>query len=282
MAKLKSGTRIYGNAGIDTSLTVGTAVTISGGIVTATSFRGDASYFRNNSIDSTLFNIGFTSSLTATLTGIGTTVLTLPSTTGREYIIHSINVANVSTASTEINVIGAFDFVATERSYFAYNIPVPTGTSLEMLKQPQILNPSDRITMRSTDFNRVGIDSSLEVYISYQERNTVTDYFGVGLGTVGLAVSDRVPVYTSVSSPSMIQSIRLANRTDSGAYPVSVFVTTSGLSTINLVNNLIIPKYSSIELLDAPKRIGTNDTIGIQLNQASTIDIQVSGRLISS
>lgn len=282
MAKLKSGTRIYGNAGIDTSLTVGTAVTISGGIVTATSFRGDASYLTNNSIDSTLFNVGFTSSLTATLTGIGTTVLTLPSTTGRDYIIHSINVANVATGSTEINVIGAFDFVATERSYFAYNIPVPTGTSLEMLKQPQILNPSDRITMRSTDFNRVGIDSSLEVYISYQERSTVTDYFGVGLGTVGLAVSDRVPVYTSVSSPSMIQSIRLANRTDAGAYPVSVFVTTSGFSTINLVNNLIIPKYSSIELLDAPKRIGTNDTIGIQLNQASTIDIQVSGRLISS
>lgn len=282
MAKLRSGTRIYGNAGIDTSLTVGTAVTISGGIVTATSFRGDASYFTNNSIDSTLFNIGFTSSLTATLTGIGTTVLTLPSTTGRDYIIHSINVANVATGSTEINVIGAFDFVATERSYFAYNIPVPTGTSVEMLKQPQILNPSDRITMRSTDFNRVGIDSSLEVYISYQERNTVTDYFGVGLGTVGLAVSDRVPVYTSVSSPSMIQSIRLANRTDSGAYPVSVFVTTSGLSTINLVDNLIIPKYSSIELLDTPKRLNTNDTIGIQLDQASTIDIQVSGRLISS
>lgn len=282
MAKLRSGTRIYGNAGIDTSLTVGTAVTISGGIVTATSFRGDASYLTNNSIDSTLFNVGFTSSVTATLTGIGTTVLTLPSTTGRDYIIHSINVANVATGSTEINVIGAFDFVATERSYFAYNIPVPTGTSLEMLKQPQILNPSDRITMRSTDFNRVGIDSSLEVYISYQERSTVTDYFGVGLGTVGLAVSDRVPVYTSTPSPSMIQSIRLANRTDSGAYPVSVFVTTSGLTTINLVDNLIIPKYSSIELLDAPKRLGTNDTLGIQLDQASTIDIQVSGRLISS
>lgn len=282
MAKLKSGTRIYGNAGIDTSLTVGTAVTIGGGIVTATSFRGDASYLTNNSIDSTLFNVGFTSVITATLTGIGATVLTLPSTTGRDYIIHSINAANVATGSTEINVIGAFDFVATERSYFAYNIPVPTGTSLEMLKQPQILNPSDRITMRSTDFNRVGIDSSIEVYITYQERSTVTDYFGVGLGTVGLAVSDRVPVYTSVSSPSMIQSIRLANRTDAGAYPVSVFVTTSGLTTINLVDNLIVPKYSSIELLDAPKRLGTNDTLGIQLDQASTIDIQVSGRLISS
>lgn len=281
MAKLRSGTRIYGNAGIDTSLTVGTAVTIGGGIVTATSFIGSGLNLTGVANDSNFFNKSITNVVTSTLTGIGTTVLTLPSTTGREYILHSINAANVGTGNTEINVIGAFDFVASERSYFAYNIPVPTGTSIEMLKQPQILNPSDRIAMRSTDFNRVGIDSSIEVYITYEEKIS-TNYYGVGLGTVGLASSDRIPVYTSTFSPSMVQSIRLANRTDSGAYPVSVFVTTSGLTTINLVDNLIVPKYSSIELLDTAKRLGTNDTLGIQLDQGSTIDIQVSGRVISS
>jgi len=46
MAKLKSGTRIYGTATIDTSVVVGSAVTLSSsgvqvaGIVTATSFSG--------------------------------------------------------------------------------------------------------------------------------------------------------------------------------------------------------------------------------------------------
>jgi hypothetical protein len=213
------------------------------------------------------------------LTSIGTTVLTLPSTTGKKYVVHSINAANVAIGNTEVNVIGAFDINSTgDRSHFAYNVPIPTGTSVELLQQPQILNPSDRITMRSTDINRDGGDNLVQVYITYEEKSS-TRYFGVGLGTVGLASTDRIGIHSS-SSPGMIQSIRLANRTDSGAYPVSVFITTSGLTTINLIDNLFVPKYSSIELLNTPKRLNSNDTIGIQLDQTATIDIQVSGKLI--
>jgi hypothetical protein len=54
MAKLKSGTRIYGTATIDTSVVVGSAVTLSSsgiqvaGIVTATSFSGNASLTQLN------------------------------------------------------------------------------------------------------------------------------------------------------------------------------------------------------------------------------------------
>ena len=42
MAKLKSGTRIYGNASVDGNLIVGAGVSAVG-IVTATSFSGDGS-----------------------------------------------------------------------------------------------------------------------------------------------------------------------------------------------------------------------------------------------
>jgi len=277
-----------GNLGIG-STTPTSKLTVQGdgnfsGIVTANSFRGDGSLLTGVtavSADSYLFNTGITSSFSAALVGIGSTIFTFPATAGKKYVILSVNCSNVSTGNTEVNVIGAFDFNTTgQRSYFAYNIPIPTGTALEVMKQPQVLNPSDRIVMRSTNFSRVGTDSIVEVYVSYQEKTT-TSYFGLGISTTGFATTDVTGIYTSSTYPSVIQSIRLVNVTDSGGYPVSVQIT-NGLTTTRLVDNLIVPKYASVEVLDAPKRIETNSVIQLQLDQAYTISAQVSGSQITS
>ena len=260
---------------------------VSSGIVTASTgivtYYGDGSKLTGVaavSADSYLFNTGVTSSFSAALIGIGATIFTFPATAGKEYIVLSINCSNVAAGNTEVNVIGAFDFNGGERSYFAYNIPIPTGTAVEIMKQPQVLNPSDKIVMRSTNFSRVGTDSIIETYVTYQEK-TSTSYFGVGLGTVGLATTDITGIYTSTTFPSVIQSIRLTNVTDTGAYPVSVQIT-NGLTTTRLVDNLIVPKYGNVELLDAPKRIETNSIIQVQLDQGATMGVQVSGSQITS
>jgi len=249
--------------------------------VTATKYFGDGSELSgvaSGAADGQDFNTGITNSLTASLTGVGSTVLTLPATSGKQYIVYSIHAANVATGNTEVNVIGAFDFNGGERSYFGYNIPIPTGMAVEMLKQPHILNPSDKIVMRSTDYDRAGSNDIVEVNITYQEK-TSSDYFGVGLGTVGIAVTTPVTVHTATTNPSIVESINLANRTDSGSYPVSILVT-SGSSDKYLIDNLIVPKYGAIEILDAPKRLEVNDILKIEVDQTSTIDIQVSGKKV--
>jgi hypothetical protein len=286
--QVDGGAYISGNLGIGTTnpqgtLQVGAAITMYGsaGIVSATKYYGDGSGLTNiPSADSYLFNTGITSSFSTALLGIGSTIFTFPATAGKKYVILSVNCSNVSTGNTEVNVIGAFDFNGGERSYFAYNIPIPTGTAVEIMKQPQVLNPSDRIVMRSTNFSRVGTDSIVEVYVSYQEKTT-TSYFGIGISTTGFATTDVTGIYTATTYPSVIQSIRLANVTDSGGYPVSVQIT-NGLTTTRLVDNLIVPKYASVEILDAPKRIETNSVIQLQLDQAYTISAQVSGSQITS
>ena len=191
-----------------------------------------------------------------------------------------MNASNVATGNTEVNFIGAFDFNGGERSYFAYNIPIPTGMAIELLKQPQVLNPSDKITIRSTDYDRNGLDDSVEVYISYQEKES-TDYFGTGLGAAGLAATTPTTIYTSSTYPSVIQSIRLVNTTDAGAKTISVSVNT-GVKTTYLVDNLIVPKYGSIEILDSLKRIEIDDVIQIELDEASSIDVQLSAKKITA
>jgi hypothetical protein len=275
---------VVGNTLITGIATLGT-LQVSSGIVTATTgiitYYGDGSKLSGvaaASADSYLFNTGVSSSFSTTLVGIGSTIFTFPSTAGKKYIVLSINCANVAAGNTEVNVIGAFDFNGGERSYFAYNIPIPTGTSLEIMKQPQVMNPSDKIVMRSTNFSRVGTNSIIETYVTYQEK-TSTSYFGVGLGTVGLAVTSSIGIYTSTTFPSVVQSIRLTNVTDSGGYPVSVQIT-NGLTTTRLVDNLIIPKYANVEILDAPKRIEVNSVIQVQLDQGGTMGVQVSGSKI--
>ena len=56
----------------------------------------------------------------------------------------------------------------------------------------------------------------------------------------------------------------------------------SVIKKTRLVDNLIVPKYASVELLDAPKRIEINSVIQLQLDQAFTINAQVSGSQITS
>ena len=133
---------------------------------------------------------------------------------------------------------------------------------------------------RSYGINRNGADDIIDVFISYEEK-TSTDLVGVGLGTVGIANTSAIGIFTSTSNPSVIQSIRLANVTDAGGKIANVIV--SGGSTDRfLVENLVVPKYASIELLDNLKRIETNQIIKIQIDEASTIDVQLSAKKITS
>ena len=130
--------------------------------------------------------------------------------------------------------------------------------------------------VRSSDFNRNGADDLIDVFISFEEK-TSTDLVGVGLGTVGLGATSAIGIFTSTSNPSVIQSIRLANVTDAGGKVASIIVN-NGSTDRFLVENLVVPKYASIEVLDNLKRIETNDVVKIQIDEAETIDVQLSAK----
>jgi hypothetical protein len=182
--------------------------------------------------------------------------------------------SNVRPVTLESGVIGAFDFNGGERSYFAYGIPVPSGTALELLLKPQVLNPGDSILMRSTDENKDGIDDALEAYIVYEETED-PDYFGVGKGATSLTTSAQTVIFNS-SNPSVLESLRVANKSDDpDGKPISVYINGS-----TIVKNLIVPISASVEVLELSKRINTSTDVKVQLGEAGSIDVQLSGKEI--
>ena len=188
------------------------------------------------------FNSGISSSVRSLLTGIGATLFTAPAVpTGSRYIIRSLMASNVAAGTTEVNIIGAIDYTSAsgigsiDRSYFAYNVPISSGGAIEVLPQPIILGPSDRLTMRSTDYVRSGVNTSVDVHMTIEQKDD-TNYFGFGLGDTVLATSNQTKtVYTSESNPTVLQSIRACNKTNTGPHLISVY-TQSPQQTFNAVS----------------------------------------------
>jgi len=268
--------------------TLGT-VQISSGIVTATSgvvtYYGDGQYLSGvvSPASNGEFYTGVSSSIQLTPLSYETSIYTFPSTAGKQYVIESINVANVDTSvgvGTTVNIIASIEDSSGEQTYIAYNVPIVNGGLIELLKNPIVAGPSDVMKMWVTNDAYTGVNNATEVYMNYTEF-TSTEYISEYASTVSIATTDPTAVYTSSTYPSTIESIHLANRTDTGDYPVSVSIT-NGVTTTYLAKNLIIPRYSTVDILDRPKRIETNGVIKVEVGQTSTIDVIIAGKQITS
>ena len=285
------GGKIYiGNSG--ESIVVGAAVTINSsginatGVVTATSFAGDGSSLTNIVSPSSNgeFYTGITSSRQIAPLSFESTVFTFPSTAGRQYVIESINVANVDASvgvGTTVNIIASIqDATAAEQTYIAYNVPIVTGGLIELLKNPIVAGPSDVIKMWSTNDGYTGVSNAAEVYMNYSEF-TSTDYISKFASTTTINSTDTITLYTSTSNPTTIEKIGFANRTDTGDFPISIKIT-NGTTTSYLAKDLIIPRYSTVDILDRPKRIETGAKIEVEVGSTSTVDVIISGKKITS
>ena len=283
-------------AGAITGLTISDEGTIVGGansisalnfvgsIVSVASTAGIATItFTAAAASAGEFNTGITNSVQIKPLSFESSVFTFPSTAGKQYVIETINVANVDTSvgiGTTVNIIASIQDSTGEQTYIAYNVPIVTGGLIELLKNPIVAGPSDVIKMWATNGGYSGVSTALEVYMNYDEY-TSTEYIRKYASTVSIATTNITGIFTSTTYASVIKSIHLTNRTDSGDYPVSVTIT-NGVTTTFLAKDLIIPRYSTVDILDRPKRVDLNGKISIGVGQTSTIDVIIAGKQITS
>jgi hypothetical protein len=135
-------------------------------------------------------------------------------------------------------------------------------------------------------------DGALQATIVYQSTTDTTYLNGTGT-VVGIATTSFIAGITSTSPvayygtgntyPSTIQSIRVSNISDGmiypgGDYPVWVGIGNSDTVFSWLAYNMMIPRNSSIELCEGPKRLGIGQSIFAYSNTPYAIEIQIAGK----
>ena len=254
--------------------TLGT-VQISSGIVTATSgivtYYGDGQYLEGiagGGGGGGDFNTGIASATAYAVTTGMATAYTAPATAGARHIVHSIHVTNID-GTTSADISG--QLYAGEYS-IANTIPVPPGSSVELLKQPKILSPSETIQLQSS------ATGDLHATITIETKAGDTTYIGVGTDITSAATYTDLHIATA---DTMLQSILLAN--DDGVADVKANVVwTDGSNNIQgyYAFEMTIPADATVEILEKPKFLPSGFKIRVLANQANRLEAILSARTI--
>lgn len=261
-----------GSGTFDTGITTSLYVSVSSGIATGIGTTASQIIASQTSRNNDIF-IG---------PGIA---YSFPSTAGREYVIESIHVTNKS--GNNLYLSGRHDFNGGQRTPIANRIIVPYQGSLELLEQPRVANPSDIIRLQALTgigTQASGMDGGLDAFITISTK-TDTNYIGVG----ETITSTDQEIFTSVTYPSVIQSISLINYNLNVDADVSVSVfrggTVGGISTTGvrlgyLSYNLTVPKNSNVEICQKPKQLSAGDSILVTATPTSSVGIILAGKYI--
>jgi hypothetical protein len=217
-----------------------------------------------------LFNTSISTASALAVTTSAANVFAAASTAGKRYIVHSIHLTNIdATATSEFtsNIIGStYSSIS-----LATQMPVPAGTSVEILKQPKVLQPGDYITISAN------ANSVLHATATIEEV-TGTGHFGVG---VDISTATTLTDLHTATANSVIQSILLSN--DNGTNDVKARVVwTDGSNNIQgyFAYNMVVPADATVEVLEQPKFLQNGYKVRVEANQADRLEAVIAGKVI--
>ena len=190
--------------------------------------------------------------------------------------IHSIYVTNIGPdVNAAVTVTADFTPTGSSANVSLFrNIPIPSRSSVEMLKKPQVVKANDIIKMQSF-VNGTAASSNAHVTIVYE--TTALSSFDRASALAGTGYST---LYTATDSPAVIESIKVVNQdTAFGNHAISIIWTNSG-NTIQgyIAKDIILPANSTIELSEAPKYLYSGDKLDIYSSYANVVSVFASAK----
>jgi hypothetical protein len=242
MAKLKSGTRIYGTATIDTSVVVGSGVTITTnginvvGIITASSFTGslvgiattannlsDAANITTGTISSSRLTGSYGISITGTANTLSDAANITTGTISSSRLTGSYGISITGTATTANNVSSTINIntsgIITATS-FTGNL-TGTATTANNVSSTININTSGIITASQLDLSANASTDDSVLYLSGAPLGTSTKNGLLGIGQ--LSFSDTDIVANFVHNVNGYAQVVLQNK-NSGASASSDFI----------------------------------------------------------
>jgi hypothetical protein len=217
-----------------------------------------------------LFNTSLTSSVGFAANSTLSAAFTAPSTEGLRYIVHSIHVTNIGTANSGVTAsISGTNY--TGGISLATTVPVPVESSVELLKMPKVMQPSDVLSIQVQD------NTPLHATITYETQSN-TNFVGAGFDVVDDATF--VTFYTATGN-AVIQSMLLSN--DDGVNDVKARVVwTNAFDVIQgyYCYDLIIPAGATVEILEQAKYLPNGFKLRVYANVGGRLEVIMAGRLI--
>ena len=153
---------------------------------------------------------------------------------------------------------------------FAEQIPLNSGSTLELIKKPKILKDGDILRFRASSNNAV------DAYLTFKSSTDVT-YINSGVTLTG---SSNTEVFVA-SSNTVIESIQISNIFNGVDYDVDVFLTNeSNVITSYIARNMFIPSNCIVELNEQPKLLLAGHKIVAQADYGNIFSVVISGKEI--
>jgi hypothetical protein len=217
-----------------------------------------------------LFNTNISSMTGYAVTNSMSTAYVAPGTAGYRYIVHSIHVTNIDGASSA-DISGQFIGSTYTNIAVCNTVPVPAGSSVELLKKPKVLHPNDVVQLQASANSMLHASIVIEVVEG-------TQLFGAGVDIADAGV--YVNLHTATAN-SVIESVLLAN--DDGASDVQARVVwTDGSDTIQgyFAYNIIVPADSTVEVLEQPKYLSNGYKVKIYCDAANRLEAIIAGKVV--
>ena len=267
-----------GNAGSTTDIAVfnGTSKLVfpasngTNGYYLTTDGAGNLSWTVGVSGGSGLFNTNISSMNGYAVTDVMMNGYVAPSTAGYRYIVHSIHVTNIDGASSA-DISGQIVGSTYIDVALCNTVPIPAGSSVELLKKPKVLQPDDAIQFQASANNMLHVSIVVEAVLGTQLFGT-----GVDIADAGIYVT----LHTATAN-SVIESVLLVN--DDGANDVIARVVwTNGSDTIQgyLAYNIIVPADSTVEVLEQPKYLSNGYKVKIYCDVADRLEAVIAGKVV--
>ena len=181
-------------------------------------------------------------------------------------VIHSVHITNIDgTSSADISgqmYAGGYSI--------AHTVPVPAGSSVEMLKQPKVLNTGETLQLESS------ATGDLHATISLEPQTGSSAFIGVGTDIT--AATTYTDLYTAAAD-TVLQGILLANDDGTNDVKATVVWTDSGNTIVGyFAYEMVIPADATVEILEQPKFLPSGYKVRVQGNEADRLEAILSAK----
>jgi hypothetical protein len=192
--------------------------------------------------------------------------VTFPSTpTTSRFILRSMQITNISNqmAFVSSNVL----YSTSNTALLANKIGVPVGASLEFIKRPQIFLPGDKINLQGFNASEVATNDLLSASFTYETINDDTTYNTVGQTLY--ASNNNIALLAPDQSYAIVESLKFVNHHTDDVNITALWTDANSVVRAYFAFNMPVPASSSMEVLQAPKKINNTDKLIVRYSNAA-------------